>query len=71
MKSPDEAEPEFLIGARAIRAFLNELLKPAKFSEDQVYRLIEKKRLPAGKFGTHLIAKRPHASSLCFAAYDI
>ena len=31
------------IGARAIRAFLNELLKPAKFSEDQVYRLIEKK----------------------------
>ena len=44
------------IGARAIRAFLNELLKPAKFSEDQVYRLIEKKRLPAGKFGTQLIA---------------
>ena len=56
MKLPDEAEPEFLIGARAIRAFLNELLKPAKFSEDQVYRLIEKKRLPAGKFGTQLIA---------------
>ena len=27
-----------------------------KFSEDQVYRLIEKKRLPAGKFGTQLIA---------------
>ena len=44
------------IGARAIRAFLNELLKPAKFSEDQVYRLIEKKRLSAGKFGTQLIA---------------
>jgi hypothetical protein len=48
MKSPDEAEPEFLIGARAIRAFLNELLKPAKFSEDQVYRLIQKSgRRPA------------------------
>lgn len=60
MKSPDEPEPEFLIGARAIRAFLNKLLKPAKFSEDRFYRLIEK-RLPAGKFDTQLIAS-PAAS---------
>jgi hypothetical protein len=48
-----------LRGGRAITAFINELLKPAKLSEDAVYRLADKRRkrpLPGGKVCGQLIA---------------
>ena len=58
MKSPDAPEPEFLIGCRALAEYINELLAPARFSEDAVYRLADKrrKRPAAGKVFGQLIA---------------
>ena len=59
MKSSDKPEPEFLVGCRAVTAYINRLLAPAKLSEDAVYRLADKRRkrpLPTGKVCGQLIA---------------
>jgi hypothetical protein len=59
MKSSDKPEPEFLVGCRAVNAYINRLLAPAKLSEDTVYRLTDKRRkrpLPTGKVCRQLIA---------------
>jgi hypothetical protein len=57
MKSPNEPGPEFLVGCAAITEFVNGVLKPAKLTQHQIYRLLEKRRLPAGKIGAQYIAR--------------
>ena len=53
MNPPDD--PELLLGAAAITAFINKLLAPRKVSQATVYRWIEKKHLPIGRIGSQVI----------------
>ena len=53
MNSPDE--PDLLLGAAAITAFINRLLAPKKVSQATVYRWIENKHLPVGRLGWQVI----------------
>jgi hypothetical protein len=54
VSAPDE--PDLLLGAAAITAFINKLLAPQKpVSQATVYRWIENKHLPVGRIGSQVI----------------
>jgi hypothetical protein len=68
MKRSDAPEPEFLIGGTAITGFFNGVLKPAKLTRHQLYRLLENWQLRAGKLGAQFpaspTATREHLTKL-------